>query len=159
MKFPHCGVFIPSCWCCCCACDGCWATVTGGVLWLALAKPFFVVLAAGGNETEELAEEEGVVEGMGGPDTLPVGVVTSAETWGGGPDASLFIGRGLIRAAMDLPYEILNLCVDSWSIDKTNIIIWCTYSSKLCKKPKKRWGNTVRKSWFFCHTDFTWDQF
>ena len=74
---------------------------------------------------------------MGGPDTLPVGVVTSVETWGGGPDASLFIGLGLIRAAMDLPYKILNLCVDSWSIDKTNTITWYTCSSRLCKKPKK----------------------
>ena len=53
-------------------------------------------------------EEEGVVDdGMGvGMLLLPVGVVTSAEPWGGsgpGPDISLFIGLGLILAAIGLP--------------------------------------------------------
>lgn len=51
-------------------------------------------------------EEEGVVDdGMGvGMLLLPVGVVTSAEPWGGSPvDMSLFIGLGLILAAIGLP--------------------------------------------------------
>ena len=51
-------------------------------------------------------EEEGVVDdGMGvGMLLLPVGVVTSAEPWGGSPvDISLFIGLGLILAAIGLP--------------------------------------------------------
>ena len=51
-------------------------------------------------------EEEGVVDdGMGvGMLLLPVGVVTSAEPWGGNPvDMSLFIGLGLILAAIGLP--------------------------------------------------------
>ena len=49
-------------------------------------------------------EEEGVVDdGMGvGMLLLPVGVVTSAEPWGGSPvDMSLFIGLGLIPGFLE----------------------------------------------------------
>ena len=51
---------------------------------------------------EELAVEEGVVDGIGEGMVPPVGVVTSPDPGGGGPDISLFIGLGLILAAIGL---------------------------------------------------------